>query len=70
LADLSYQLLNRIESGRFSKAISTEIDEFKEQIEDLKEISENFKSSLGLFQDKAIQSLLNQIAILDFYCQS
>ncbi len=59
LATESYHILDRIEKSRFSKAVNTEIDEFKDQIEELKEIAEDFKSSLRLSNDQDIQSLLS-----------
>lgn len=59
LAHVSYKILNLKEDSQYSKAITTEINKFKDQIEELKGISEDFKSFLRLSNDNEIQSLLS-----------
>lgn len=59
LANESYKILNLLADSKYSEAITTEISKFKEQIEELKAIAQDFKSSLRLSNDKEIQSFLS-----------
>lgn len=59
LANESHKILNLLADSKYSKFITTEIDKFNDQIEELKGITEDFKSSLRLSNDKDIQSLLS-----------